>query len=62
MKQRPPAHGGTRAGAGRPATGRTVKPLQLHLPPEVIAIIDAARGEQSRSKWVAMAVRLAAAK
>jgi len=38
-----------------------VQPLQLHLPPDVIAIIDSARGEQSRSKWVAMAVRMAAA-
>ena len=61
MSRRASAHGGARAGAGRPATGRTVLPLQLHLPPDVIAIIDSARGEQSRSKWVAMAVRLAAA-
>jgi len=62
MSRRALAHGGAREGAGRPATGRKVKPMQLHLPPEVIAIIDSARGEQSRSQWVAMIVRLAAVK
>jgi hypothetical protein len=56
-KAKPPGHGGAREGAGRPATGRTVKPLQLHLPPDVVAMIDAARGGESRSRWVAELVR-----
>lgn len=53
------SHGGARKGAGRPATGHTVKPLQLHLPPDVVAMMDAARGSESRSRWVAALVRKA---
>lgn len=51
--------GGRRAGAGRPrgtGTGRTVKPVQLHLSPEAIAAIDAYRGGMTRSQWVSRAV------
>lgn len=47
--------GGRRPGAGRPrgtGTGRTVKPVMFHLSPAVIAMIDAARGDLSRSQWL----------
>ncbi len=52
----PVTRGGRRAGAGRPATGRTVRPVQLHLPPDVVATIDAQRGDLSRSQWVAQLI------
>lgn len=48
--------GGARVGAGRPATGRTVRPVQLHLPPDAIQTIDAERGPLSRSQWVTLAI------
>lgn len=54
--------GGRRPGAGRPrgtGTGRAVKPVQLHLPPELIAAVDAVRRSQSRSEWVAAALSIA---
>lgn len=60
-KANPPGRGGSRKGAGRPATGRTVKPLQLHLPPDVVDAMDAARGDETRSRWVAELVRKATA-
>lgn len=44
--------GGARPGAGRPPTGRTVRPVQFHLPPSIIAAIDAMRGDLSRSQWL----------
>ena len=55
-KAKPPGHGGAREGAGRPPTGRTVRPVQLHLSPETVATIDAQRGPLSRSQWVTLAV------
>lgn len=54
-----PAHGGARPGAGRPrgtGPGRTVKPVQFHLPPALIAAVECARGDLSRSEWVAVAI------
>lgn len=48
--------GGARPGAGRPPTGRTVRPVQFHLSPETVATIDAQRGPLSRSQWVTLAV------
>ncbi len=59
---KPRTRGGARPGAGRPATGRTVRPVQLHLPPDVVATIDAARGDLSRSQWVSQVVRAQVAK
>ena len=56
--------GGRRPGAGRPrgtGTGRTVKQVHLHLQPDLIAAVDAARGPRSRSEWVAAAVASAVA-
>jgi hypothetical protein len=29
-----------------------VRPVQFHLPPSIIAAIDAARGDLSRSQWL----------
>jgi hypothetical protein len=48
-----PAHGGTRAGAGRPPVGN--KPVTLRLPPKLIEAVrrDARRAGQTISEFVA---------
>jgi len=48
--------GGKRAGAGRKAGsghGRTVVSSSITLTPEQWVKLDAIRGEQTRSKWIA---------
>jgi hypothetical protein len=45
--------GGARAGSGRKATGRTVTTSSINLPPELWVILDALRGDLTRSAWVA---------
>lgn len=48
-----PGHGGARAGAGRPPTGK--KPITLRLPPKLLATVrrDAKRAGQTLSEFVA---------
>ena len=48
-----PAHGGARAGAGRPPTGN--EPITLRLPPRLLAAVrrDAKRVGQTLSQFVA---------
>jgi hypothetical protein len=48
-----PGHGGPRAGAGRPPTGK--KPITLRLPPKLLATVrrDAKRAGQTISEFVA---------
>jgi hypothetical protein len=48
-----PGHGGPRAGAGRPPTGKT--PITLRLPPKLLATVrrDAKRAGQTISEFVA---------
>ena len=57
-----PTRGGARKGAGRPqgsGKGRTVKTSSINLPPELWAKLDALRGGQSRSAWIADRIRRA---
>jgi hypothetical protein len=55
-----PSHGGPRKGAGRKpgsGKGRTVKTGSINLPPALWDKLDAMRGEQTRSGWIAERIR-----
>jgi hypothetical protein len=57
MTEKIPKRGGARAGAGRKATGRTVKTSSINLPPELWVTLDALRGEATRSAWIAAKIK-----
>jgi hypothetical protein len=61
MKKKPTTtRGGARKGAGRKpgsGTGRTVKTSSINLPPELWVILDALRGEATRSAWIAAKIK-----
>lgn len=48
-----PTRGGSREGAGRKPTGRTVTTSSINLPPELWDKMDALRGNSTRSSWIA---------
>jgi hypothetical protein len=61
MKKKPtPTRGGARKGAGRKpgtGTGRTVTTSSINLPPELWDMLDALRGELTRSAWIAAKIK-----
>jgi hypothetical protein len=61
MKKKPtPTRGGTREGAGRKpgsGTGRTVTTSSINLTPEMWDMLDALRGELTRSAWIAAKIK-----
>jgi hypothetical protein len=51
-KDKPTGRGGKREGAGRPPRhGSAGIKSSIHMPPEGVALLDAQRGEISRSEW-----------
>ena len=48
-----PTRGGSREGAGRKPTGRTVTTSSINLPPAMWAKLDTLRGNSTRSAWIA---------
>jgi len=63
MKKKPtPTRGGARKGAGRKpgvGKGRTVTTSSINLPPELWSKLDAIRGKQTRSAWIAEKIKRA---
>ena len=56
MTANKPTHGGHRPGSGRKpgsGTGRTVTTSSINLPPVLWDKLDAIRGQQTRSAWIA---------
>jgi len=51
-------HGGARKGAGRPATGRTVKASSITMTPELWAKLDKIKKDKTRSAWIADKIKL----
>lgn len=52
-----PTRGGSREGAGRKPTGRTVTTSSINLAPELWDKLDAIRGELTRSAWIAAKIK-----
>ena len=53
MTTPPTNRGGSRPGSGRKPTGRTGTTSSISMPPAVWTMLDAIRGELTRSAWIA---------
>lgn len=55
-KTKKPRHGGPREGAGRPKTAEETQQVAVRFSLPLLAKIDKARGELTRSDWIRAAI------